>query len=225
MRLLLVEDNKRLAGLLADYLDGLGYRIDLAQDLATADDLWAVMPYEVIILDLGLPDGDGFSFIQKIRRAGSTVPILILTARDGIDSRIRGLDLGADDYLIKPVHNDELAARLRALLRRPENFLGRVLSCGNLSLDIHDRKVCVGEQVLSLSPREIEVLELMLRRSRHIVTKDTLISSVYKDDDKLSDNALEVSIHRLRKKMQAVNSSCIVKTIRGIGYMLDEVQS
>ena len=221
MRLLLIEDNRRLADLLADYLDKSGYRVDRAESLAMAHDFCAIAYYDVIVLDLGLPDGDGFSFLADLRRSGDSVPILILTARDGIDSRIKGLDLGADDYLLKPFHNDELAARLRALLRRPENFLGHSLRCGNLSLNANERKVEISEQPLSLSRREVDVLEIMLRRGGHIVTKQALMEAMHETGDALSDNALEVSIHRLRKKLQAGGSTCEVKTVRGIGYMAD----
>ena len=224
MRLLLIEDNERLATLLADYLDVLGYRIDTAHNLAMADDLWAVSTYQLVILDLGLPDGTGFSFLEKLRSANHPTLVLILTAQDSVDSRIEGLDLGADDYLVKPFHNAELAARLRALLRRPEIFLGDSLECGNLLLNLNERKVMIGDKAVSLSRRELELLEILLRRSGHIVTKETLIENVHEHDNTLSDNALEVSIHRLRKKIQADDSACSIKTVRGIGYILDEAR-
>ena len=223
MRLLLVEDNPRLATLLGDYLGTIGYRVDHADTLSSADDLWRMAAYDVLILDLGLPDGDGFELLEKIRKAGSAIPILILTARDSIESRIHGLDIGADDYLLKPFHNDELGARLRALLRRPETFIGKELSYGNLSLNMNDRQVTINSQPLRLSRREVDVLEILLRRSGHIVTKENLIAAVHDTDDGVSDNALEVFMHRLRKKMETGGSSCVVKTIRGVGYMLDEL--
>jgi len=187
-----------------------------------ADEFWATSAYQLVILDLGLPDGTGFSFLKKIRHTNHPTPVLILSAQDGVDSRIEGLDSGADDYLLKPFHNAELAARLRALLRRPENYSGDSLECGNLSLELNEHTVMIGDKAVSLSRREIELLEVLLRRSGHIVTKETLIENVHERDNALSNNALEVSIHRLRRKIQTDDSKCSIKTVRGIGYILDE---
>ena len=179
MRLLLVEDNERFAVLLRQGLSAAGFTVDM---LVTAEDTASVLRtsrFDIVVLDLGLPDGDGLDVLREMRRRGDATPVLILTARGSLKDRVMGLQSGADDYLVKPFALEELVARLQALLRRPGNLLGLALKLGNLTLDTVARQVFVGEQAALFSPREIAVLESLLRRSGRVVAKNLLEESLY----------------------------------------------
>src|SRR5262245_56123531 len=174
MRLLLVEDNGRLADAVAQHLKGARFTIDRFALAAVASAALATARYDAIVLDLGLPDGDGLRILEEVRGCGDRAPILILTARDGLDDRLNGLNRGADDYLLKPFAMRELAARLKALLRRPGAALGGVLEAGNLRFDIVNRAVEVAERSLTLGRRELALLEILVRRANRVVTKTML---------------------------------------------------
>ncbi|MDE2111354.1 MAG: response regulator [Alphaproteobacteria bacterium] len=220
MRLLLVEDNARLSELVRRALTADGFAVDSAQTLQAAQEFLEIAAYDLIVLDLGLPDGDGLTLVKSLRAHTHAVPILVMTARDGLDDRISGLDLGADDYLVKPFATAELAARCRALLRRPGGVLGSVLTAGNLSLDCNGREARVAEKRLDLPPRELSLLELLLRRSGQVVPRANLQNGLYSMGQEVSPNALEAAASRLRRRLAAAGSDVTLHTAHGVGYAL-----
>jgi DNA-binding response OmpR family regulator len=220
MRLLLIEDNERLQELLGRALAADGFAVDGARSLRDAREFVATAHYDLIVLDLGLPDGDGLTLIKSLRSRAVPVPILVMTARDGLDDRIAGLDLGADDYLVKPFATAELAARCRALLRRPGGVLGSVLTAGNLSLDSNAREVRIDSQLLTLSPREISLLEMLMRKSGQVVPREILENGLYAMGQDVSPNALEAVVSRLRRKLSAGGAKAALHTAHGVGYAL-----
>ncbi len=213
-----------MAALLRDALERSGFAVDLAPDLAQADDHIAVTGYDTIILDLALPDGDGLSLLRRLRARGSNIPVLVLTARDGPDDRVSGLDSGADDYLVKPFHIPELIARVRALLRRPGAALGVTLRLGNLVLDTTTRRARVDDVDIGLSLRETMLLELLLRRQGNVVAREVLERGLYSFDAEIGSNAMDVLVHRLRRKLADAAATPYVHTVRGVGYMLTEAE-
>jgi len=218
MRVLLVEDNQRLATIVAEALRAAGFAVDAVATAGDAEAAAGVLQYDVIILDLGLPDDDGLEVLKRLRGAGHGVPVLILTARDGLEDRVSGLNLGADDYVLKPFDMAELIARLHALLRRP----GAELMSGNLRLDTLAREARIGDAVLPLSRRELSVLEHFMRRAGRVVPKTLLEESLYGYDDAGSANSVEVAVHRLRKKLVEASAEVSIHTLRGIGYLLTQ---
>ncbi|WP_298282326.1 response regulator transcription factor [Acidocella sp.] len=220
MKLLVVEDEPELGRLLRTALERAGFAVDLAPRLREARGFLAVAGYDAAVLDLSLPDGDGLSLLATLRRAGAGLPLLILTARDSPEDRVHGLNAGADDYLVKPFHLPELVARIRALLRRPSAALGLTLTLGNLALDTASRQVLVGGQTLPLSPREVSVLELLLRHQGQVALRASLEERLYGMDREFTPNALEVLIHRLRRRLQEAGASPLIHTIRGVGYLM-----
>ncbi len=172
------------------------------------------------MLDLGLPDGDGLTLIKSLRARAVPVPILVMTARDGLDDRIAGLDLGADDYLVKPFATAELAARCRALLRRPGGVLGSILTAGKLSLDCSTREARIGEQRMSLPPRELSLLELLMRKFGQVVPREQLENGLYAMGQEVTPNALEAAVSRLRRRLAAGDADVTLQTAHGVGYAL-----
>jgi len=222
MRLLLIEDNERFAALLKQGLTAAGFVVDV---LATAEDATAALQtnrFEVVVLDLGLPDADGLDVLAEMRRRQDATPVLILTARGSLKDRVTGLQSGADDYLVKPFALEELVARLQALLRRPGNLLGVALKLGNVTLDTVARQVFVGDQPIFFSPREIAVLEHLLRRSGRVVAKTLLEDNLYGLSQEVGSNAVEVYVHRVRKHLAEVGASVHIHTLRGVGYLIAE---
>lgn len=221
MRLLFIEDNPKLAQHTAKGLEKAGFAVDhvsLGEDAVAAAE---TTHYDIALLDLGLPDIDGMTVLERIRQSGNELPILILTARDDLQDRIDGLNRGADDYLLKPFAFDELTARIKALLRRPGHILGLKLATGNLSFDTLAREVTVDSQTVRLSRRELDILEQLMRRAGRIVPKDVLEDSIYGFDREVSSNSIEVALHRLRKRLQNAGASATIHTMRGIGYILE----
>ena len=218
MRLLLVEDSLRLAELVASGLDQAGFVVDTFGTVADAEGALAIARYEAIVLDLGLPDGDGLDVVRRLRRHGNATPVLILTARDGIGARVEGLDCGADDYLVKPFATDELVARLRALLRRPGEDLGAELRYGDISFDPVAHETRVAGRVLSLARRETDLLEQLLRAAGRVVQKTALDLNLYGAE--MPANTIEAVVSRLRKRLAAAGSATSVVTVRGLGYFL-----
>ncbi len=222
MRILLIEDHEPLAEFIVKGLRTAGFGIDAfgtAEDGAAAADM---IEYDAIILDLGLPDRDGLELLRDLRRARQRVPILILTARDGLDDRVAGLDGGADDYLVKPFAMKELGARLRALLRRPGAVLGNVLSVGNITLDTIQRQITVDGRVAARSRREFATLELLMRRAGQVVRKRAIEDSIYGLAAEVQPNAVEALISRLRKRLETLGVPLSIHTMRGVGYLLKE---
>lgn len=218
MRILLVEDNLTLASWLAKSLQQSNYNVDTVHDAADAEQALAFTEYNLVILDLGLPDKTGLDVLEQIRNRGNEVPVIILTANANLDGRIRGLDAGADDYLAKPFELSELEARIRAHLRRASQRTAPVVTCGLLRFDTNTRLFSVGEDALPLAPKEHAVLEQLLRRIGTTVSKATLVQSIYDFDSETDENAIEIYIHRLRKKLEG--SKAEIVTLRGLGYLL-----
>ena len=224
MRLLLVEDNEELAQLLSQRVQAAGYEADL---LATAADaLAAVMTtrYAAMILDLGLPDGDGLAILREMRQREDPLPVLVLTARGGLQDRVSGLRSGADDYLVKPFAFEELIARLEALLRRPGQLLGRSLQIANLAFDTEGRQAFIDDKPQVLSASEMTLLELLMRRKDRVVAKRLVEDHISGPSRDVASNAVEVSIHRLRKQLSERGAKVQIHTIRGVGYLMSEVK-
>jgi len=222
MRILLIEDHSRLSDAIVKGLASLGFGVDAFQTAGDGLNALKGIGYDAIILDLGLPDRDGFDVLSDIRQHDRSVPILILTARDSIDARVTGLDAGADDYLVKPFAMKELAARLRALLRRPGQALGDVLTVGNLQLKTSSRHVTVCQKTVRFPMREIQALEILMRREGQIVAKSTLEDSLYGLAKNVTPNSIEVLISRLRRRLVSARAECSIHTLYGIGYLLKE---
>jgi len=219
MRLLLVEDNHPLADAICRALQQVGYVIDWAQNGREADHWVAAQSYDVVLLDLGLPDADGADVLRRLRASGKHVPVLILSAREAVDERVRLLDLGADDYVVKPIALNELEARIRSLIRRSHGIADPEISIGALRLDTVGHRALVCDRSLELSPKELAALEYLAIRARRIVTKEHLLQALYGwQDDINSVNAVEKLISRLRAKLEG--SGVIIRTVRGLGYSL-----
>ena len=216
MRILVVEDNRTLAEGLVTVLRGAGYAVDAVHDGASADAVLATEPFDLVILDLNLPDREGLD-VLRARRTMSAV--LILTARGALDERVRGLDLGADDYMTKPFEVSELEARVRVLLRRQAGLRDASVSFGEISLDTNSRTLSAHGQPLDIPARELSVLETLLMRAGKVVSKQSIIQSLAAFDDDLSANAVEQYVSRLRRRLAPFGLT--VRTARGLGYYLD----
>ncbi len=224
MKLLLIEDAPPLAQLTREALETEGFTVDHAPNLEAARIILAVAPPDVIVLDLGLPDGDGLDLLHGLRNEGSAIPVLVVTARVGLNDRVDGLDRGADDYIVKPAAPAEIAARCRALLRRPGGLLGRRLQLGNLAFDTTSRHVTAAGRPLSLARREIDVLEVLLRKLGQSVPRRVIEDAIYTLDEAPGPNALEASVSRLRRQLAEASANVEIHTIRGIGYLLTEAR-
>lgn len=220
MRLLLVEDNERLLALIKAALAKASFATDAFATAADAAAALRSIEYSVLILDIGLPDEDGLVLLRRLRASGATLPVLILTARGGIEERVRGLDAGADDYLVKPFAMEELLARIRVLLRRPAGLVSNTLELGVLRLDTASRQVTIRDRAQSLSPREGAVLEILLRRSGRVVAKKLVEDHLFGLSEDVGSNAVEVYVHRLRRQLSEMNADVEIHTIRGVGYMI-----
>jgi len=222
VRLLVIEDDPLLGDALAAGLRQLGHSVDWFADGASADAALAGAPYDAVTLDLGLPGTDGMTWLERWRRGGRTEPILVLTARDAVEQRIAGLDAGADDYLVKPISVDELAARLRAIGRRSAGRVQAVWRHGALAYDPATREVSWQGTKVDLTPRECALLEVLLSHPQRVLSKALLQEKLYDwTGGEPESNALEVHIHHLRRKIQPG----IVRTVRGVGYALGAAES
>src|SRR3954471_12397755 len=218
MRLLVAEDDPILADALAHSLRTAGHAVDSVGDGAAADAALATSPFDVVILDLGLPRMDGLEVLRRLRSRRATVPVLILTAHDTVEDRVRGLDLGADDYLAKPFQLAELEARLRALARRAGHAGQAIVEHGALTFDTVGRVARLSGEVVELSARELGVLEILLAREGRLVSKEQIVDHLCRWDEEVSENAVEVYMHRLRKKLEP--GGVKITTLRGLGYCL-----
>jgi two-component system, OmpR family, response regulator len=219
MRIFIVEDDLVLADGLKNSLIQSGYAVDLVTNGADADGVLTYQTFDLVLLDLGLPKLSGFEVLKRMRSRGNKTPVLILTANDGLDDRVKGLDLGADDYLSKPFILAELEARVRALIRRGLAGSSSIITVGNLQLDTVNHAASYNNTSLNLSARELAVLEILMLKTGKVVNKEQMLEKLCNFDDDISDNALEVYMHRLRKKLD--HSDISIRTIRGLGYMLE----
>ncbi|QNQ09594.1 response regulator transcription factor [Sphingomonas alpina] len=219
-RVLLIEDDAALSRGLTATLTAEGYSVDPAFDGASGLMMAADEPYAVITLDVGLPDMSGFDVLKILRARHCKAPVLMLTARDAIEDRVRGLDLGADDYLLKPFEPKELAARLRALLRRPQVDPSPVIRVGRLEFDRSHHTAAIDGRDLELRRREWVLLERLIARVGQVVSKDRLAAEVFGYDEAVAPNAIEVYIARLRKKLEPHGPT--IRTLRGLGYLMEE---
>ena len=219
MRILIVEDDLVLADGLKSSLTQSGYAVDLMTSGADADGVLAYQTFDLVLLDLGLPKLSGFEVLKRLRARGSKIPVLILTANGNVDDRVKGLDLGADDYLSKPFVLAELEARVRALIRRGQSGGGAIISVGKLQLDTVNHSASYNNASLNLSARELAVLEILMQKTGKVVNKEQMLQKLCSFNEDISDNALEVYLHRLRKKLD--HSDVNIRTIRGLGYLLE----
>ena len=216
MRILIVEDEPTLQSQLAQSVREAGYAVDVAGNGVDAHFQGDTEPYDAVVLDLGLPQMDGITVLRKWRAAGRGIPVLILTARDGWHEKVAGIDAGADDYLTKPFHMEELLARLRALIRRAGGHASPELVCGPLTLDTRNSRATVAGQMLTLTSHEYRVLAYLMHHRDEVVSRGSLVEHIYAQDFDRDSNTVEVFIARLRKKLPPG----LIETVRGLGYRL-----
>lgn len=219
MRVLLVEDHPPLAEAICDALRRAGFAVDHAATAADARELAGLTDHALVLLDLGLPDGDGLQLLPVLRQGGR-VPVIVLTARDQLADRLAGLDGGADDYVVKPVEMPELVARARAVLRRPGDRSDTILRQGPLMLDTAARSVSVNDVTVVLSRRELGVLEQLMRSAGRVASRQVLEDAIYTLDDEVTPNALEAAVSRLRRALEAADCPVPIVTVRGVGWMM-----
>lgn len=220
MRVLVIEDHELLADGIARALSQAGMTVDLARDGVEADDILAIQDFDLVVLDLNLPGMDGLDVLRQMRGRGNHSPVLILTARGELEDRVKGLDLGADDYLRKPFELAELEARARALVRRRTGQRNPVLRNGPLELDTVAMTACLDGTDMDLPRRELSVLQILLSRCGQVVSKDAIADQLANFDDAISPNAVELYISRLRKRLDP--GSISIKTVRGLGYLMEK---
>lgn len=220
MRILVVEDDAMLAEAVARALRQSAHMVHKATTGPDADRSLSDNEYDLVLLDLGLPQMDGFEVLKRLRQRRSKVPVLVLTVRDSVDDRVAGLDLGADDYLTKPFELNELEARVRALIRRSHATASAELTHGPLRLDTVGRRLFCNDLPVELSARELSVVELLMLREGRVVTKQQIVDHLYGWDDASSSNAVEVFIYRLRRKLEG--SGVDIRTVRGMGYLIEK---
>lgn len=220
MRVLVVEDDPIVADSLIRILQKSKYVVTHESNGKRADHLLTVQQYELVILDMGLPEMDGAEILRRLRHRGQKVPVLILTARDKVEDRVQGLDFGADDYMAKPFDLLELEARIRALLRRGQSASSAVLQIGELCLDTAGHRATLSGEPLELSARELSVLEILMLRAGRVVSKELLSDQMSDLGEEMSINAIEVYVHRLRKKIET--GSINIRTLRGLGYLMEK---
>jgi len=219
MRLLVVEDNPALGRNIADAFRTKGYAVDAVEGGDDADTALRTQAYDLVILDLGLPDLDGLEVLRRLRARGSRVPVLVLTARGGLEDRVQGLNLGADDYLGKPFALAELEARAGALIRRGVGGEAAVIVHGRFELDTASRVARLDGVPVDLPRRELNLLEVLLVHRGQVVSKQALLEKLYGFDDEAGVNAVEIYVHRLRKKLEP--AGLCIRTVRGLGYLLE----
>ena len=222
MRSLLVEDDALLADAVARAFGQAAHAVDVLRSGEAADRALATETYDLVLLDIALPQMDGLEVLRRLRARRSTVPVILLTVRDALEDRILGLDCGADDYITKPFHLSELEARVRAVVRRMQAGSSTDLVHGRLRLDIAGRRLYADDEPLDLSVREFAVAELLLTRTGKVVTKQQILDKLYGWEEASSSNAVEVFVYRLRKKLEPADVS--IRTIRGMGYLIEKIR-
>ncbi|HEY1898385.1 MAG TPA: response regulator transcription factor [Steroidobacteraceae bacterium] len=219
MRILVVEDNDLVADAITMGLGAAGFAVDRSASAEAADNALATEHFDLLVVDVGLPREDGLSLVRRLRSRGSTQPVLILTARDTLAIKVEALNLGADDFLLKPFEQDELVARCRALIRRANLYAGEQVNLGRLRLDVAGRMLRIDETPVDLTGREWLVLECLALNSGRVVSKERLQQAIAGFDQALTPNAVEVYVSRVRAK---VGDAAVIRTVRGLGYRLDE---
>ncbi|WP_170764715.1 response regulator transcription factor [Ruegeria lacuscaerulensis] len=219
MRILVVEDNERLAETICRSLSQMGHAVDTVDDGQLADELLASQGFDLVVLDLSLPGLDGLEVLKHMRRRGTNIPVLVLTARSRLEDRVGGLNLGADDYLTKPFELAELDARVSALLRRRPDTKPVTVELGPLKFDTINRAAHLSGKPVELTPRERSVLEILIANHGAVMSKDRIAEHLYSFDDEAGVSTVEFYIHRLRRKLG--RHSKLIRTVRGLGYMLD----
>jgi heavy metal response regulator len=224
MRILIVEDEAGVAGFVQQGLSESGYAVDIARDGTEGLEYALAFEYDAVVLDIMLPKMNGLDVLREMRNKRVKTPVLLLTARDGVDDRVHGLDVGADDYLVKPFAFPELLARLRALLRRPPLQTGTLLGISDLEMDLALREVRRAGKSIELSPREFSLLELLLRHPNQVLTRTQIIEHVWNFDFYSDTNVVDVYIGYLRRKIDRDSAYPLIQTVRGVGYRLSETQ-
>lgn len=220
MRILVVEDDRILGKAISQRISRMGHGLDLAQTGSQANQMLALQTYDLMLLDLNLPDMTGNQVLQRLRKKQSNTPVIVLTARDEIKDRIELLDLGADDYMTKPVDFGELEARCRALLRRSQGQAQNVIEYGNVSLDLQACTVTVDNKMIELKQREFRLLEVLISHTGRVLSKEALIEHLYNFNENPNSSVIEIYVARLRKTLQG--SDVQIRTIRGLGYLLEK---
>lgn len=220
MRVLLVEDEPGIAQFVRQGLVEAGYAVDIAPDGRAGLDYALAAEYDIIVLDILLPEMDGLKLLPILRSQGIKIPVLLLTARDTVEDRVKGLDAGADDYLYKPFAFSELLARLRALLRRPPLQVDTILQVGDLQMDVANREVSRAGKIIDLSPREFTLLEYLMRHPRQVLTRDRITEHIWNFDFYGDSNVVDVYIGYLRRKIDRGFDPPLLHTVRGVGYRL-----
>lgn len=225
MRILIIEDEEKLAEALVRLMNEERYQADMALDGEEGLHLASSVPYEAVILDRMLPGLDGLEVVRRLRKEGITTPILLLTARDSVADRVDGLNAGADDYLIKPFATEELIARIRALTRRPVEFVSdKSLHHDDMELDLNMRTIQVGSESVALSPKEAQILELLIRHAGQVLTRQQLMDHVWGYEADVLEGVLDTYVHHLRRRLTQVGGP-MIHTIRGVGYTLHKSQT
>ncbi|MBL1078378.1 response regulator transcription factor [Nocardia sp. 2] len=219
MRVLVLEDDQQLCREVTDGLRSAGFAVDLAHDIADADFKIAINKYDCLVVDRGLPDGDGLDLVAGARRAGHTVPALILTGRDGLHDRLDGFEQGADDYLTKPFALPELVMRVRALCRRQQQPTASRMALGDIDIDLMRRRVSRGGIMLTLTPKEFAVLELIATRRGQVVSRTDLIECCWDEMAEPASNVVDAVVAKLRRKL---GEPCVIETVRGTGFVIAE---
>jgi two-component system OmpR family response regulator len=220
MRILVVEDDTVLAAALTRALTQAAYVVDLAEDGEIANEALRINTYDLVVLDIALPKLDGLSVLKRMRDRRSHVPVLVLTARDTLEDRVQGLDIGADDYMTKPFDLPEFEARVRALIRRGQYNAGTTMTHGQLRFDTAARRLFYGDQPIEMSARELGLTELLLARQGKVVSKEQIINQLFGFGEDVGSNAIEVYVHRVRRKLEPLGID--IRTVRGMGYLLDK---
>lgn len=221
MKVLVVEDDAVLSAAIVRALNQAAYAVDAVADGEAANQALGGTPYDLVVLDLALPKLDGIAVLRRLRDRRSHVPVLILTARDTLEERVQGLDLGADDYMTKPFDLPEFEARVRALIRRGQYNAGTSMTHGRLRLDTAARRLFHDDQPVEMSARELTLIELLLARQGRVVSKEQMIDQMFGFGDDVGSNAIEVYVHRVRRKLEPFGIE--IRTVRGMGYLLDKV--
>jgi len=220
MKILLIEDNARLAELTQKNLKNAGLVCDIAPTISDAEHEIKTYKYDAAVLDINLPDGSGIDFLKKIRGEKNKLPVLILTANLDFDIKIEGLNLGADDFLTKPFKHEELIARLRAILRRPQDLKDQTIEIKNISFDTSNFELKVSGKQVAINKKESQLLEILLKKYDHVVNKSELEDKLYEIDRDIQSNSLEVALYRLRKVLDNAKSELVIQNVRGVGYKL-----
>lgn len=224
-KILVVEDNEEFASILATWLQSQSYVVDAVHTGEDALQLLSSFNYDLLILDWELPGIQGIGVCEKFRRKGGTTPVLFLTGKSDLTSKVTGLETGADDYLSKPFEFRELAARVRSLLRRPAAIISNVLTVQGVALHVDSHSVEVGDKEVALTPREFSLLEFLMRHTNHAYSSKALLDSVWPLDSALSEDTVRSCMRSLRKKISTEGQDCIIKTMAGYGYIIESEQS